>query len=306
VPQSLARGARSAQLVLSAAPTAAAWAGEIKVKGTATIAGQAVVRDARPAGVVWPVPPQQNIPTATRADRALFLSVRDKAPYAATAKMDKTAVLQGEKATLKVAVARLWPDFKAPLLVQAIPQELPPGVAVNNNQPLAIAANQAEGSLTVNVAPQVQPGTYTLVLRTTAAVPFNKDPAAKNKQPVQVVQATTPVMLTVVPRELAKLALSNPAPAVKAGAQTPVTLKVTRLFGYGGEFKVQVVLPPGVKGLEVGEVVVPAGKDEASLVLKAEAGAKPGTLANLTIRATATAFGAVVNHDLKFNVNILK
>jgi hypothetical protein len=306
VPQTLTGGVRGAQLVLSAAPTAAAWAGEIKVKGTATIAGQPVVREARPAGVVWPVIPQLNIPTATRADRGLFVAVRDKAPYAATAKLDKTAILQGERATLKVAVARLWPDFKGPLLVQALPQEMPPGLTINNNQPLGIAPNQAEGSLAVNVAPQVQPGTYTLVLRTTAAVPYNKDPAAKNKQPVQVVQATTPVTLTVVPRELAKLALSNLNPSVKAGAQTPLTLKVTRLFGYGGEFKVQVVLPPGVKGLEIGEVVIPAGKDEAALVLKAEAAAKPGTLANLTVRVSATAFGAVVNHELKFNVNIVK
>jgi hypothetical protein len=58
--------------------------------------------------------------------------------------------------------------------------------------------------------------------------------------------------------------------------------------------------------LEVGEVVIPAGKNEANLVLKAAAGTNPTTLANLTVRATATASGAVVNHELKFNVNIVK
>jgi hypothetical protein len=306
VPQTLGAGVRESQLVVSAAPGAAAWTGEIKLKGVANIRGQIVMREARQASIVWPVQPQQNIPTLSRADRSVVLAVREKAVYAATAKIDKTTLLQGEHGTLKVAISRLWPDFKAPVQVQAVQTQLPQGLTLNNNQPLNIAPNQTEGSLAVNVGSQVQPGTYTLVLRTQASVPYNKDPAAKNKQQVRVVQPTTPVTLTVVPKELGRLALSNPAPVVKLAGQTPLTVRVTRLFHYEGEFKVQVLLPQGAKGLEVGETVITAGKDEANLVLKATAGAAPGTLANLTLRATAQAFGATVNQEMKFNVNLVK
>jgi hypothetical protein len=305
-PQTLGPEARAAELVISAAPSAEAWAGTVRVVGTATVKGQPLVREARPGSIVWPVPPQQNVPTQSRLDRGLFLAVRDKAPYAATAVLEKPSLVQGEKGSVKVKVARLWPDFKAPLTVQALPAEMPRGVTVNNNQPLNVAADKAEGALPVNVDPQAPPGTYTLVLRTQAPVPFNKDPMAKAKQPVQVVQPTTPVTLTIVPKEVAKLALSQPSPAVKIGAPTQVAVRVTRLFGYDGPFKVQVVLPPGAKGLEVGEAVIPAGKDEANLVFKTVPGAAPGALANLTVRATATAFGAVINQEMKFNVNVVK
>ncbi len=306
VPQILGANLREGQLVLSAAPSAAAWAGEIKVKGTATIKGQKVVREARPASIVWPVQPQQNLPTVTRLDRGLFLAVRDKAPFTVAAALDKPAIVQGDKGTLKVTVTRLWPDFKTPLIVQALAPELPPGLTINNNQPLNLAPTAKDGSLAVVVPANVQPGVYTLVLRATAGIPYNKDPAAKQKQPVLVAAPTTPVTLTVLPKELAKLSLSNPGPTVKQGMQTEIVLKVQRLFNYEGDFKVQVVLPPNAKGVTVAGVVIPAGKDETRLVIQAAKDAPIANLANFTVRASGTAFGAVVNQEMKFNVNVVK
>jgi hypothetical protein len=306
VPQTLVGDVREAQLVVAAAPAAAAWAGEVKVKGTATIKGQKVVREARPASIVWPVQPQQNLPTISRLDRGLFLAVRDKAPYSVAAALDKPAIVQGDKGTLKVTLSRLWPDLKVPLTVQALAAEMPRGLTINNNQPITIAPTATEGSLPVVVAATVQPGVYTLVLRAQAGIPFNKDPMAKNKQPVLVAQPTTPVTLTVLPKELASLSLSNAGPTVKQGMQTEVLVKVQRLFNYAGEFKVQVVLPPNAKGVTVADVVIPAGKDEAPLLIKAAKDAPIANLANLTVRASGSAFGTVVNHELKFNVNVVK
>jgi hypothetical protein len=306
VPQVLGGDVREVQLVVNAAPAAAAWTGEVKVKGTATIKGQKVVREARPASIVWPVQPQQNLPTISRLDRGLFLAVRDQAPYSAKAALDKPAIVQGDKGTLKVTLTRLWPDLKVPLTVQALAPELPRGLTINNNQPSTIAPTATEGSLPVVVAANVQPGVYTLVLSARAGIPYNKDPKAKNKQPVLVTQPTAPVTLTVLPKELAKLSLSNQGPAVKQGMQTEVLVKVQRLFNYAGEFKVQVVLPPNAKGVTVADVVIPAGKDEAPLVIKAAKDAPVANLANLTVRASGSAFGTVVNHELKFNVNVVK
>jgi hypothetical protein len=297
---------REVQFVVSAAPAAAQWTGEVKIKGTATIRGTKVVHEARSSSIVWPVQPQQNIPTLTRMDHALFLSVRDKPPFNVTAKLDKESVVQGDKGTLKVSVARLWPDFKAPILFVVSPTELPQGLTINNNQPMNLGGDKAEGALPVVVQPNVLPGAYTIVLEARAAVPYNKDPMAKNKQPVQVNLPTSPVTLTVLPKELARLSLPNLSPTVKVGAQLPLPVRVQRLFNYEGEYKVELVLPAGTTGLEPASAVIPAGKDEAALLLKVPAATPPGNRGNLTIRVTANAFGVVTSHEIKFNVNIIK
>lgn len=306
-PQTLGTGARQAELVLSAAAGAAPTIAELRVKGTATVRGQKVEREARPAGIVWPMPPGSNQPLLTRLDRALVLAVRPGAPYSLATALDKPAVVQGDKAILTVKLTRLWPDFKTPLAVQARIAELPPGLTLNNNQPITIAPDKAEGTLPVVVGPNVAPGTYNLVLRTSSAIPYNKDPMAKQKQPANVVQPSAPATLIVLPKAVATLALTNAAPTVKVGGQAEVALKTTRLFNYEGELKVQVVLPPAVKGVSVDETTIPAGKDEAKLVLRAAPDAAPGNRADLIVRVTGTVNGNVpVVQELKISVNVVK
>ena len=91
----------------------------------------------------------------------------------------------------------------------------------------------------------VQPGTYNLVLRTQTQMPYNKDPKAKQKPNTIVVLPSAPVTLTILPKSLAKLTLSTPNATVKLSKEAEVVVRVQRQFGYDGEFKVQVVLPPG-------------------------------------------------------------
>lgn len=303
-PQTLAAGQRQTSLVLSAAADAPAWAGPITIQGTATIQGQAAVREARSASIVWPVPPQVNIPTVTRLDRGPVLAVRDKAPFRLTATIDKPALLQGDKATLTLKLERLWPDFKQPL--QALLLEPIPNLIVNGNQALTLAPGKETATAPVVVNANVAPGTYNLVLRGQAQIPFNKDvKGPKNAQ--LVVLPATPVAITVLPKSVANVTLNPAGPTVKAGAQTEVVVKVARLFDYAGEFKVQVVLPAAAKGLSAAEVTIPAGKDEAKLVIKAAADAAPGPRPELLVRATALLDGKVpANHEVKFSVNVVK
>jgi hypothetical protein len=305
-PQPLGGGQREARIALHADAAAKPWAGEIKVKGTATVRGAKVVREARPAGIVWPVPPQQNVPTISRLDRALFFAVAGPAPWDLGLTLEKPALTQGERGAIKLNLKRLWPDFKGALAVQAQNAELPRGLVVNNNQPLNVAAGKNDGSLNVVVTNQVPPGLYTVVLRSQAQVPYNRDPAAKQKPNVNVTQYSAPVTLTVLPKELARLSLSNQAPAVKAGAQAEIVVRVNRLHNYDGEFKLEVVLPPNTQGLEVTGAVIPAGKDEAKLVVKAKDGTTPGGRNNLVVRATAMAYGHPIKQEAKFNVNVVK
>jgi hypothetical protein len=307
VPQTLGPGLKHTSLVVSAAGNAPTGQAEVKIKGTATIQGQAVVREARPVEVIWPVTPGQGIPPLLRLVRGLPMAVRQQAPYTLTATLDKANVIQGDKATLNVKLARLWPDFKQPLNVAAVVTELPANLTVNNNQPLAIAPDKTDGALPIVVNGNVAPGTYNIVVRGTAQIPYNKDPKAAQKPPTNVIQPATAVTLTVVPKTLGTLTVALASPTLKIGTQTQLTVKVARQFGYAGEFKVQVVLPANAKGVTADAGAIAAGSDEVKLVVRAAADAAPVNLANVVVKAVALFNGtAAVEHQAMFNVNVVK
>ena len=300
-PQMVGPSIKQTALVVSASPDAAPWAGEIKVKGTATVNGQPLVREARSASLTWAGSAQQKtLPLISRVDRSLVLAVREKAPFVLTVGQEKAAAPQGNKITLPLKVQRLWPDVKAAVQVTAV--GLPTGMTVANTN---IAKDDANVVLTVGT--QTPPGNYNIVFIGSAAVPFNKDPMAKQKANVTVTQASTPVTVTVVPKQLATIALTPPNANAKLGTQAKFVVKVNRLFNYPGEFKVELVLPPNTKGLNAPEVTIPAGKDEGELVVAIAPDAKPGNQAGLLVRATAMFNGTVaVKHEAKLSINVQK
>jgi hypothetical protein len=305
IPQSIGGNLRTSPLVLSAAADAEPWTGEIKVKGTATIRGQKVEHEARCGTILWPVQPQQNIPPLSRLDHQIILAVRDKPAFTLTASIDKPGVPQGTPAKISLMVARNWPDLKNPLAVQATVTELPQGLTVNNNQPVNVAPDKNEATLPVNVGPAVPPGTYTITVRGTVQIPFNKD-AKGQKQPVNVVEFSTPVTLTVVPKSVVALALPNPTATVKVGETADYVVKLTRQNNYDGEIKVEVVLPADVKDVTVATVTVPPGQSEAKLTIEVGADAPAGNRADLVVKATAQFNGTPIVHEAKFNVNVVK
>jgi hypothetical protein len=303
--QIMTEGTRVASFVLSAMPDALPVAGEIRVKGTATVKGQTVVREARPASITWPVPPQQNIPTLTRLDRALVLAVRDKAPFNLTAAIDKPAIVQGDKGNFTVKLTRQSPNFKQPLIVTL--QEPLANIVVNNNQPFTLNPGKDDGAFPIVVNPNAQPGIYNIVFRGQAQIPYNKDPKNAQKPPINVVQPSTPVTLTVLPKQVGTLALANPNPMVKIGAATEVVVRVTRMYDFADEFKLQLVLPPSAKGISADPATIPAGQDEAKIMLKTDASAAPGQIADFIVRAVAMVNGNVpTTHEVKFTANVVK
>src|SRR5262249_41387509 len=141
--------------------------------------------------------------------------------------------------------------------------ELPANLRFNNNQPVNINPNQPEATVNVQVGADVPPGVYNVVFRGQTQIQYTKDPMAKGpKQNTVLVAPSLPLKVSILPKALANLTLGTTSPNVKVGAQTELVVRVQRRFNFNGEFKVQLVLPPGVLGVEAGEVTIPANQDE--------------------------------------------
>jgi hypothetical protein len=163
-----------------------------------------------------------------------------------------------------------------------------------------------DGPMPVVINPAATPGTYTVVLRAQAQIPYNKDPKGQ-KQPINVVLPATPVTFTVLPKQVATLSLGNGNPTVKAGDAVELVVRVARMYDYGGDFKVQVILPPPAQGLVLAEATIPAGKDETKVLLKVASDAAPGARPEMMVRATALLNGNVPTvHEVKFVMNVVK
>lgn len=307
-PQKIGVGQKQATLVLSAATAAVPAVAAITVKGTATVAGQALVREARPATITWTTQPGQNIPTISRLDRQLVVAVRDKPPFRLAAKVDALTLKQGEKSTLNITVTRLWPEFKGQIAVQAITllnnQSLVPGVIFNNNQPINVAADKTEAAAPLTISVNATPGVYSLVLRGTAQMQYEKVPKGP-KVNTGLLQPSLPITLTIAPSSLGSVQAT--AGNAKIGATADIVVKVSRLQNYAGEYKVKLILPAGTKGLTADDVVIPAGKDEAKVTVKIAADVKPGAVNNLVVQATALFDGKTpIASEAKFNLNVVK
>jgi hypothetical protein len=309
-PQVVGPNLRQTALVLSAAANAPLITGEIKIKGTAIINGRTVVREARPASITWPMPQGQVIPAVSRLDRNLVMAIREKAVFNLTAKAETPSILPGSKINVALKLNRLWPDFKTPLQVAPIDPatNLPPNLLFNNNnQPITMNPGKDEASAVLEAKPGVPPGSYNIVLQGTAQVPFNKDPAAKQKANINVVLPATPIALTVLPQQVAQLSVNNTNPSLRIGKETELLVKVARLHDYAGPFKVHLILPPTMTDIGADEVTIPAGKDEVKLVVKAPANAVAGNRPSLIVRATAVIEGNYwLTHEVKINVNVVK
>jgi hypothetical protein len=177
-----------ANVVFTAAANAPEWAGAIRLKAKAKIGDRRVEREVRCSQRRWPI---DNINTS-RVCREVCLAVRAKAPYGLKLPDAAVTVMAGGSFETRVTAERRWPDFKGKIQLTGL--NLPPGFAVAST---ALPADMKEVTVKVTVAGNVPPGTYTLVLRGDAQVPFNRDPAAANKSNVRVADPSTPLTVVV-------------------------------------------------------------------------------------------------------------
>jgi hypothetical protein len=307
-PQVLGGHEKAGMLVIRAGDDAPEkYEGAIKVTGTATIAGKKVTHDARPASVTWGIQsPQNNSPAITRLDRSVMIAVRGKAPVDVTVAKNKVLVMLGDKIDIPMKMVRHDPEFKGNFQITPVQTELPQGV---NFGAVTFAPGKDEQTLTLTTQPQTPPGRHNIVVRGFA--PMVPPGAAKGKA-VNTILPAAPIELTVVPKQVANsLVLESNNPTLHPGKETALTFKLARLLEYGDTFQVVVLAEnakdakEAIKGVTIDPVTLEAGKSEVKLTFKTAADAMPGARNNLTLRAVAVISGVTLNHDLKFNANIV-
>jgi hypothetical protein len=326
-PVHIGPNTRWGMLVLDVKPDAAAFTGPITVKATGTTpAGVKLIREARPATVTWGIntQQQQNVPVVSRLDQALILAVRPEkglftmTPDVANAtqkvngKDEKVAapltVKQGEKLTVPVKVNWSSAD-KQPVVLSleamAPNQQASPVTAQFPTQP---TKEKPEGVVSIDVKANAPPGTYSVVVKGVAQVPYAKDPMAKQKPNIPAEVFSDPIEVQVIPTTLAKVTVGPlPANTLKLGTPGELTVKVDRQFDYAGEYKVKFALPMGASGVSAEDVVIPAGKNEAKLTLKTSADAKPGAINNAIVTVTAKYDGKhTVTQESKVTFTVAK
>lgn len=178
-----------AQIVFTAAADAAEWAGPIRLKAWAVIDGKRIEREVRCCQRRWNI---DNINTS-RICREICLAVRAQAPYAIKLPAEPVRVAAGATLETKVKLERLWPDFKGKVQLNGL--TVPPGFGFAS---VDVAPDKTQATVKWTVAANVPPGTYTLVLRGDAQVPFSPDPKVASRPNVRVADSSTPMTVLVV------------------------------------------------------------------------------------------------------------
>jgi hypothetical protein len=175
-----------ANIVFTASPEAKEWQGSIRLEATAVVGDKKLTR---PVGVVqrrWAI---ANIDTS-RLCREVCLAVRSGAPFGLHVQ-EKATVAAGGTVEVKVSVRRAG-DFKGK--VQLTGLNLPPGFGFATTE---LPEGKDEGTAKITVAGNVPPGTYTVVLRGDAQVPYRRDPKAASRPNVRVADPSTPLTVKV-------------------------------------------------------------------------------------------------------------
>lgn len=304
-PQILLPGQKQSVVVISAAADARLGAGTIKLVATAAIHGEKVVREVRSASVTWPVP-AANVPAVSRLNHSLALAVREPGPFKLIAAVDKVTVNQGEKIEIPLKLERLAKDFTGAVQVVAVNLPVQQG---QPPQPVTLAAGKDAVTMAYDTklggGGGLQPGTFTLVFRAQSTVVGAMTGPKKGN--IQLTAPSLPVLVTIIPKEIAKVALANQNPNVKVGSKIELAVNVTRLYDFGGDLKVELVLPPGTQGISADPAMIAAGQDTGKLVIVAAPDAQLGPRASLMVRVTGIVDGKVpVSQEKKLSVTVVK
>ena len=115
-----------------------------------------------------------------------------------------------------------------------------------------------------------------------------------------------PPIKVIVYNQVAELSVASPKLTVKAGEQVDVLVKVNRLHGYQGEFKVDLVVPGGFAGVSPAQATIPAGAGEGKLTIKTAKNATAASNPNFAVKAAAKVGNVTLTDETKFELTVTK
>jgi hypothetical protein len=98
---------------------------------------------------------------------------------------------------------------------------------------------------------------------------------AANPQGIGVFVPSTTITLKITPAPV-EMAAAAPGGPLPQGQQIELPVAITRLYGFNEQVELSVEPPRGLEGVQVAPVAIPAGANEAKLVVQAAANATPG------------------------------
>jgi hypothetical protein len=131
---------------------------------------------------------------SSRPTRDLVIAVRDGAPYRLEWERQQVEAEAGKPLELPLKLKRRTADGKNEVTIQ--PLSFPGNFQMNNG---SITGDQQELKVTITVQNGTRPGQYTLAVLGQSQVPFNKDPAAKERPNTLVSLPSQPITITVKP-----------------------------------------------------------------------------------------------------------
>jgi hypothetical protein len=176
----------TATVVFTADANASDWSGAIRLETVATVNGKEMSWPVRAVQRRWAI---ANVSTC-RLCRQICLAVRPGAAYGLTLPA-LASTSQGGTVELKVGLKRQG-DFQGKVGLTGL--GLPPGFGIAATE---VPADKTEGTAKLTVAANVPPGSYSIVVRGDAQVPFRHDPKEKMARNVRVADPSTPVVVEV-------------------------------------------------------------------------------------------------------------
>ena len=170
--------------------------------------------------------------------------------------------------------------------------DLPPNVP-----PVAVpvAKDARTGVLPLFVPKNVAPGIYTLVLRGTGAYPFNKDPKAKEKPTINLVEPSNPITLFIRPAPIG-LTVDNKGGGLKQGGTLQIDINIARQNGFAGPISLSLVSGRELK-LSAAPVAVGATQIQAKMVIQAAKDSPLGNPAAVVVRGAVNVGGETIEVD---------
>ena len=261
--------------------------------------GPSLERTAIAGGMIWPPSPTAPAVAPARVMNGFVVAVRaEPAPLALTASPDSIVLSQGRLCYLNVSVTRRAGFTEA---VSVAPSDLPSSTLA---LAVPIAKEAKSGLFPFFVGKDLAPGIFTFVLRGTGAYPFNKDPKAKEKPNINLIEPSNPITVLIRPSPV-NMTVNNKGGALKQGSSLEIEVNIVRQNGCAGPISLSVVSGVELK-LSAAPVLVDAAGTQAKMVIQAAKDSPPGNAIPLVVRATASVKGEVIEADEPVDIVISK